>query len=89
MGRHAPDAVFVGGGASDPGVLDAVWAALRPGGRMVANAVTLETELALGAAWSAHGGEMTRIGVERLDRLGGMHGFRPGMTVTQWLAVKP
>jgi precorrin-6Y C5,15-methyltransferase (decarboxylating) len=89
VGRHAPDAVFVGGGASDPGVLDAVWAALRPGGRMVANAVTLETELALGAAWSARGGEMTRIGVERLDRLGGMHGFRPGMTVTQWLAVKP
>ncbi len=89
VGRNAPDAVFLGGGASDPGVLDTVWGALRPGGRMVANAVTLEGERALSAAWSTMGGTMTRIGIERLDRLGGLHGFRPGMTVTQWAAVKP
>ncbi|MBV9653908.1 MAG: bifunctional cobalt-precorrin-7 (C(5))-methyltransferase/cobalt-precorrin-6B (C(15))-methyltransferase, partial [Acetobacteraceae bacterium] len=78
----------IGGGASDPGVLDTAWAALRPGGRMVANAVTLETESLLGAAWSRHGGALTRIGIERLGPVGGMHGVRPGMPVTQWAATK-
>ncbi|MFC0409351.1 precorrin-6y C5,15-methyltransferase (decarboxylating) subunit CbiE [Roseomonas elaeocarpi] len=87
-GLEPPDAVFVGGGASVPGVLDAGWAALRPGGRIVANVVTVEGEMALLRAWERWGGALTRIGVERLDRVGRMHGMRPAMTVTQWSAVR-
>jgi precorrin-6Y C5,15-methyltransferase (decarboxylating) len=84
-----PDAVFLGGGAGRPGVLDAAWDALRPGGRLVANAVTIETEAVLIAAQARLGGSLTRIGVERLDRVGSLHGYRPAMTVTQFAAVKP
>jgi precorrin-6Y C5,15-methyltransferase (decarboxylating) len=84
-----PDAVFLGGGAGRPGVLDAAWAALRPGGRLVANAVTIETEAVLIAAHGRLGGSLTRIGVERLDQVGSLHGYRPAMTVTQFVAVKP
>jgi precorrin-6Y C5,15-methyltransferase (decarboxylating) len=88
-GQPVPDAVFVGGGVSQPGLLGGAWAALRPGGRIVANAVTLEGESALAAALGRWGGTLTRLGVERLDRLGGLHGFRPAMAVTQWTAGKP
>ncbi len=88
-GLPIPDAVFLGGGASDPRVIETAWAALRPGGRMVANSVTLETDGALAAALDRHGGTLTRIGIERLDRIGGLRGFRPAMTVTQWAATKP
>src|SRR5699024_1105587 len=63
-GLAGPDAVFVGGGATRPGVLEACRAALRPGGRLVVHAVTLQTELALGAAYREHGGELSRIHVE-------------------------
>ena len=62
-GLATPDAIFVGGGASETGVLDAAIAALRPGGRLVANAVTLETEAELIARHGAVGGELTRIAV--------------------------
>ncbi len=82
-----PDAVFVGGGADD-GAIDAGWAALRPGGRMVANAVTVETEARLFDAFCAHGGTMTRLSVERLDSLGAQHGFKPARAITQWAATK-
>lgn len=88
-GLPQPDAVFLGGGATAPGVLDTAWSALRPGGRLVANAVTVETEALLIATHSRLGGSLTRIGVERLDKVGRLHGYRPGMTVTQFLAVKP
>jgi precorrin-6B C5,15-methyltransferase / cobalt-precorrin-6B C5,C15-methyltransferase len=85
----APDAVFLGGGAHDVGVLDTAWNALRPGGRMVANAVTIETESVLFAAQRARGGTLTRISVDRLDAVGTMHGFRRALAITQWLATKP
>jgi len=84
-----PDAIFLGGGASREGVLEGAYAALRPGGRLVANAVTLETEAALIAAHGRWSGSLTRIGVERLDRVGGFHAFRPAMTVTQYAVEKP
>jgi precorrin-6Y C5,15-methyltransferase (decarboxylating) len=87
-GLPAPDAVFIGGGC-DAAVLHAAWTALKPGGRLVANAVTLETEALLLASHARLGARLTRIGVERLDRIGSRHGFRPAMTVTQLLAVKP
>jgi precorrin-6Y C5,15-methyltransferase (decarboxylating) len=88
-GLPTPDAVFLGGGAHRDGVIETAWNALRPGGRIVANAVALETEAALIAAQSQRGGTLTRLSVERLDTLGALHGFRPAMTVTQWSAVKP
>ena len=88
-GLPAPDAIFIGGGASDPGVLDAALAALRSGGRLVVNAVTLETEAVLIARHAALGGELIRIAVARADPVGGKTGWRPAMPVTQWAWVKP
>jgi precorrin-6Y C5,15-methyltransferase (decarboxylating) len=83
-GLPVPDAVFIGGGATVPGVIDAARAALRPGGRLVANAVTIETEAVLLALQAAHGGSLLRIGLDRLDRVGSMHALRPAMRITQW-----
>jgi precorrin-6Y C5,15-methyltransferase (decarboxylating) len=87
-GLPVPDAVFIGGGARDAALIETAWAALRDGGRMVVNAVTIETEMQLFGAQQTHGGTLTRLAVERLDRIGSRHGFRPAMTVTQWTAVK-
>ncbi len=86
-GLPTPDAVFVGGGAED-GVLDVAWAALRPGGKFVANAVLAETEVRLFEAFTRHGGSLTRLSVERLGVLGGGHGFLPARPITQWAATK-
>jgi precorrin-6B C5,15-methyltransferase / cobalt-precorrin-6B C5,C15-methyltransferase len=88
-GLATPDAVFVGGGASDEGALDTVIAALRPGGRLVVNAVTLQTEAELIGRHATLGGTLTRIAISRADRVGGKTGWRLGMPVTQWVWVKP
>jgi precorrin-6B C5,15-methyltransferase / cobalt-precorrin-6B C5,C15-methyltransferase len=88
-GLPPPDAIFVGGGASDPGVLDAALAALRGGGRLVVNAATLQTEALLLARHSVLGGELIRIAIARAEPVGGMTGWRPAMPVTQWRWVKP
>ncbi len=85
----APNAVFVGGGASDAGVLDAAARALRTGGRLVVNAVTLETEVQLIARHAALGGELIRIAISRAEPLGGMSALRPALPVTQWVWTKP
>jgi precorrin-6Y C5,15-methyltransferase (decarboxylating) len=84
-----PDAVFIGGGAHEAGVIESAWNALRPGGRIVANGVTAETETALFDAVTAHGGLLTRLSISRLEAIGRMHAFRPAITVTQWAATKP
>jgi precorrin-6Y C5,15-methyltransferase (decarboxylating) len=83
-----PDAVFIGGGAQDAGVVDAAWAALRPGGRIVVNAVTIETEALLFTAQAQRGGALTRLSVDRLGGIGKMRGFSPARTITQWAASK-
>jgi precorrin-6Y C5,15-methyltransferase (decarboxylating) len=88
-GLPAPDAIFVGGGASDAGVLDAVVAALRRGGRLVVNAVTLQTEALLLARHAGLGGELLRIAIARAEPVGSMTAFRPALPVTQWRWVKP
>jgi precorrin-6B C5,15-methyltransferase / cobalt-precorrin-6B C5,C15-methyltransferase len=88
-GLDTPDTVFVGGAVGVPGVLEACWAALRPGGRLVANAVTLEGEAALIARRSRHGGALTRLEVQRAAPVGGLTAFRPALPVTQWVADKP
>ena len=85
----APDAVFIGGGASEPGVLDTAIAALKPGGRFVANAVALETEAELMARQASLGGTLVRIAISRADSVGGKTGWRPAMPVMQWVWVKP
>ncbi len=87
-GLDAPDAVFIGGGATHPDMLEAVWQVLKPQGRLVINAVTLETESVLMAAYKKYGGVMTRIAIERADPVGTMTGWRPAMTVTQWSVTK-
>ncbi len=83
-GLPAPDAVFVGGGVSEPDVIEACHAALRPGGRLVANAVTIETETVLASWHAALGGMLTRIMVQRAAPVGGFTGWSPAMPVTQW-----
>ena len=88
-GLPAPDAVFIGGGASDAGALDAAARALRPGGRLVVNAVTLETEALLIARHAALGGESIRIAISRAAPVGEKTGWRPAMPVTQWVWIKP
>jgi precorrin-6Y C5,15-methyltransferase (decarboxylating) len=88
-GLEPPHAVFVGGGGSDPGVLDAARAALRSGGRLVANAVTLEMEAVLLAHHAAHGGRLTRIELSRASPIGTMTGWRPAMPLLQWCWSKP
>jgi precorrin-6B C5,15-methyltransferase / cobalt-precorrin-6B C5,C15-methyltransferase len=88
-GLDAPDAVFIGGGISDEGVFDAVWARLKPGGRLVANAVSLEGESRLAALFGALGGELVRLAVSHAKPVGTMHGFKPAMPVTQWRVTKP
>ena len=88
-GLARPDAVFVGGGMMDDGVFEAVWEALKPGGRLVANAVSLETEARLADHFRRFGGELVRLQVARADRVGTMSGWRPAMPVTQWRVRKP
>jgi precorrin-6Y C5,15-methyltransferase (decarboxylating) len=84
-----PDAVFVGGGTTTPGVIEACWAALRPGGRLVVNAVTVESE-AVVLRWHGElGGDLTRLAVDRALPVGGLTGWRPLMPVTQWAVTKP
>ena len=84
-----PHAIFGGGGGADEGVMEAAVAALRPGGRLVANAVTLEMEQVLLGLHAQHGGELTRIAVSQAEPLGTMTGWRPAMPITQWRWTKP
>lgn len=84
-----PDAIFIGGGASEPGLIEACWSALKPGGRIVINAVTLETEVRLIAAHASLGGTVTRISIDRAESVGSKHGWRPAMPVVQWVGTKP
>ncbi|MFH9239765.1 precorrin-6y C5,15-methyltransferase (decarboxylating) subunit CbiE [Streptomyces anulatus] len=86
---EAPDAVFIGGGLTAPGLLDACWEALRPGGRLVANTVTLESEALLARRHKAHGGELVRLAVAHAVPVGGFTGWRQAMPVTQWSVTKP
>ena len=85
----APDAIFIGGGASEPGVLDAAARVLRPGGRLVVNAVTLESEALLLGRQAVLGGELLRSAISRAEPLGEKIAWRPALPVTQWTWTKP
>jgi precorrin-6Y C5,15-methyltransferase (decarboxylating) len=86
---EAPDAIFVGGGASDPGLLDACWDALSAGGRLVVHGVTLETERLISERYAEHGGELTRLHVEHAAPIGSYTGWTPSRAITQWSVTKP
>ncbi|QEV20810.1 bifunctional cobalt-precorrin-7 (C(5))-methyltransferase/cobalt-precorrin-6B (C(15))-methyltransferase [Streptomyces alboniger] len=83
-----PDAVFIGGGLTAPGLLDACWEALPTGGRLVANTVTLESEALLTDWYRRHGGELVRLAVAQAVPVGGFTGWRQAMPVTQWSVTK-
>jgi precorrin-6Y C5,15-methyltransferase (decarboxylating) len=87
-GLPEPDAVFVGGGLGDRGVVEGAWEQLKPGGRLVANAVTAEGEAHLFALHSKLGGDMTRLSIARLAPVGQLHGWKPLMPVTQYWVDK-
>jgi precorrin-6Y C5,15-methyltransferase (decarboxylating) len=87
-GLPRPDAIFIGGGITTPGLLDACWAALKPGGRLVANTVTLEGQQAVAAARVSAGGSLTRIDIADAEPVGAFTGWRARMTVVQWSATK-
>jgi precorrin-6Y C5,15-methyltransferase (decarboxylating) len=90
LGKLAPpDAIFIGGGASDPGMLDVATNALRSSGRFVANAVTLDTEAMLLSRHAALGGELIRIAIARSGAVGDKTGWRAALPLTQWVWVKP
>jgi len=84
-----PDAIFIGGGASAPQMIERAIDALRPGRRLVVNAVTLETQAALVERCARHGGELTQIAVAHAEPLGRFSGWRAAMPVVQWRFVKP
>lgn len=84
-----PDAIFIGGGATFEGVFEICWAALRPGGRLVISAVTLESEQQV-LQWQQHwGGDLIRIGIQRAAPIGSFLGWKPFAPITQWHVFKP
>jgi precorrin-6Y C5,15-methyltransferase (decarboxylating) len=87
-GLQQPDAIFIGGGANAD-TLDAAWGALSSGGRLVINAVTLETQTLLTQAFEKKGGDLTHLQISRARPVGRFHALDPGMAVLQWCGVKP
>ena len=87
-GLASPDAIFVGGGATAPGLLDACWSALAHRGRLVINAVTIEAEQTIVAAHRTRGGRLTRIHLAHADSIGTFTTFRPQLPITQWAVTK-
>ncbi|MEG3876908.1 precorrin-6y C5,15-methyltransferase (decarboxylating) subunit CbiE [Microcoleus sp. herbarium7] len=83
-----PDAIFIGGGVTAESVLETCWNALGEGGRLVVNAVTVESEFKVLQWHSLHGGELIRIGIQRLGAIGSFQGWKPLAPVTQWAVVK-
>jgi precorrin-6Y C5,15-methyltransferase (decarboxylating) len=87
-GLGAPSAIFIGGGLTQPGLLDACLENLPYGGRLVANAVTIESEALLAQAYSRLGGQLRRFQHYRAEPLGGFTGWRPQLPVTQWAVTR-
>jgi precorrin-6Y C5,15-methyltransferase (decarboxylating) len=88
-GLDPPDAVFIGGGIGQCDLLPAAWGALCPGGRLVANTVSLTGERVLLDWQLRHGGSLTRIAVSHAEPLGTQQAWRPLLPVTQLAATKP
>ncbi len=88
-GLSEPDAIFVGGGVTQPGLIDGCWSALRPRGRLVVNAVTLEGQGELVAAQQRFGGDLLHTQFAHAEPLGRFRGFKSAMPSVQWSVVKP
>ncbi|WP_460155575.1 precorrin-6y C5,15-methyltransferase (decarboxylating) subunit CbiE [Pseudomonas sp. S2_H10] len=88
-GLERPDAIFIGGGVTREGVLDTCWAELKPGGRLIANAVTLQSEMTLMAWREQHGGELTRIHIAQAQPLGDFDTWRQALPITLLDVTKP
>jgi len=88
-GLERPDAVFIGGGVTREGVLDTCWEQLKPGGRLVANAVTLQSEMTLMSWRERHGGELTRVHIAQAQPLGEFDTWRQALPITLLDLVKP
>lgn len=88
-GLERPDAIFIGGGVTRDGVLDTCWAELKPGGRLIANAVTLQSEMTLMAWREQHGGELTRIHIAQAQPLGDFDTWRQALPITLLDVTKP
>lgn len=87
-GAPEPAAIFVGGGVTQPGVLQACFDRLPSGGRLVVNAVTLESEAVVAQWYSKEGGEVRRYQHYQGGAIGGFTGWRPALPVTQWAVFK-
>jgi precorrin-6Y C5,15-methyltransferase (decarboxylating) len=87
--RAVPDAIFIGGDVGNDELFDACWSALKRGGRLVSNAVTLDGEAALYRRQAEFGGDLTRIDIASLDSVGGHKVMRSRLPVTQWSVQKP
>ncbi len=88
-GLERPDAIFIGGGVTREGVLQACWEQLKPGGRLVANAVTLQSEMTLMDWRERHGGELTRIHIAQAQPLGEFDTWRQALPITLLDLHKP
>jgi precorrin-6Y C5,15-methyltransferase (decarboxylating) len=88
-GLAMPDAIFIGGGLTVPGVVEQCWEALRPGGRLVATAVTLESEALLASLYQRHGGELIRAALAVAAPLGGFQSWQPVRPLTLYAVTKP
>jgi precorrin-6Y C5,15-methyltransferase (decarboxylating) len=88
-GLERPDAIFIGGGVTREGVLDTCWAELKPGGRLIANAVTLQSEMTLMTWREQHGGELTRIHIAQAQPLGDFDTWRQALPITLLDVTKP
>ena len=84
-----PHAIFIGGGATTEGMFETCWTALRSGGRLVTNVVTIEGEQKLFDWQQQVGGELTRIGIQRAEAIGRFLGWKAMVPVTQWSVFKP
>ena len=88
-GLDSPDAIFIGGGVTDAGVMETCWRGLKPGGRFVANAVTIQSEMALIDWRTTYGGELLKLNVSHAQPLGGFDSWRAALPVTIYTARKP
>jgi precorrin-6Y C5,15-methyltransferase (decarboxylating) len=90
-GLPSPDAIFIGGGLSTPDLFERAWSALKPGGRLVANAVSLQSEARLIECFQRQGGELVRLDVAKAGKAGtgGVFVWRTAAPIVQWRARKP
>jgi precorrin-6B C5,15-methyltransferase / cobalt-precorrin-6B C5,C15-methyltransferase len=88
-GLQPPNTIFIGGGLGNAGLLEACWATLARGGRLVANAVTIQSEASLASWHTLYGGDLVRIMISRAALIGPTYGWRPMLPITQWTVTKP